>query len=109
MLYSALVLGLVSSLHCVGMCAPLMLALPFDKTKLVFRLVSYHIGRSFTYAVLGLLFGFVGKGLAVAGFQQSLSVLLVYFHCFRTVFFDKKHQIQPPFDPLSIQMDSRTI
>ncbi len=36
----------------------------------------YHIGRLFTYSLIGLLFGFLGKGLYLAGFQQKLSILI---------------------------------
>lgn len=73
-----LLLGLAGSLHCVGMCGPLLLALPLpaasipDVTK---QILTYHLGRILTYALLGLLFGLLGKGLAVAGLQKALSLL----------------------------------
>lgn len=76
-LSTAFLLGLAGSLHCVGMCGPLMLALPLDaagKRHVVGRMLVYHAGRILTYAALGLLFGMLGKGLAVAGFQKFLSV-----------------------------------
>lgn len=34
----------------------------------------YQAGRISTYTLLGLLFGILGKGIAVAGFQQVLSI-----------------------------------
>ena len=73
----ALLLGLAGSLHCVGMCGPLLLALPLDAAgkRLVLRqMLVYHAGRILTYAALGLLFGLLGKGLAVAGLQKILSI-----------------------------------
>jgi len=72
-------LGIVGSLHCVGMCGPLALALPVHHLKPVSKfssLLVYQIGRMTTYASLGLLFGIVGRRLYLAGFQQGLSVSL---------------------------------
>ncbi len=33
MLYTALVLGLLGSFHCIGMCGPIAFVLPVDKTR----------------------------------------------------------------------------
>lgn len=76
-LLPALLLGLAGSLHCVGMCGPLLLALPLDaagKRQVLRQMLVYHAGRILTYAALGLLFGLLGKGLAVAGLQKALSI-----------------------------------
>lgn len=70
-------LGLAGSLHCVGMCGPLMLALPLDATgkrRVLGQMLVYNGGRILTYAALGVLFGLMGKGIALAGFQKILSV-----------------------------------
>ncbi len=72
-----LLLGLAGSLHCVGMCGPLLLALPLDahgKWQVLRQMLVYHTGRILTYAALGVLFGLLGKGLAVAGLQKILSL-----------------------------------
>ncbi len=72
-----LLLGLAGSLHCVGMCGPLLLALPLDasgKRHVVGQMLVYHSGRLLTYAALGLFFGLLGQGLAIAGFQKILSI-----------------------------------
>lgn len=72
-----LLLGFAGSLHCVGMCGPLMLALPLDmaaRRHIMGQMLVYHAGRIFTYSVLGLLFGLLGKGLALAGLQNILSI-----------------------------------
>lgn len=76
-LLPALLLGLAGSLHCVGMCGPLLLALPLDaagKRQVLRQMLVYHTGRILTYAALGVLFGLLGKGLAVAGLQKILSI-----------------------------------
>jgi sulfite exporter TauE/SafE len=64
MLYSALIFGFLGSFHCVGMCGPIAFLLPVDRknpAKRVLQLISYHLGRIFTYSILGLVFGIVGK------------------------------------------------
>ncbi|MCO6149219.1 sulfite exporter TauE/SafE family protein [Flavobacterium sp. NRK1] len=78
MLYSALLLGLLSSLHCIGMCGPIAMMLPLDRynpAKKTIQLLLYHTGRITAYGTLGLLFGFLGRGLYLAGMQQQLSII----------------------------------
>ena len=77
-LWTGFILGLAGSIHCAAMCGPLILAVPpAGRTKgaAVASRVAYHSGRIAIYAVLGLLFGAVGQSVALAGFQQSVSVL----------------------------------
>ncbi len=72
-----LLLGLAGSMHCVGMCGPLMLALPLDaagKRQVWRQMLLYHSGRILTYVLLGVFFGLAGKGLALAGLQKALSI-----------------------------------
>ena len=79
MLWSALVLGLLGSFHCIGMCGPIAFLLPLDRTnrsKRIFQLLSYHLGRLFTYGFLGSVFGLVGKSLNLFGIQQQLSIVI---------------------------------
>jgi sulfite exporter TauE/SafE len=79
MLYTALLFGLISSFHCIGMCGPIALMLPLDRnnqTKMVTQIITYHIGRLSSYAIIGFIFGMVGKGFLLAGFQQKTSIFL---------------------------------
>ncbi|WP_405567335.1 sulfite exporter TauE/SafE family protein [Polaribacter sp. Asnod6-C07] len=79
MLLSAIIFGLLGSFHCIGMCGPIAFMLPVDRKKPVkgfFQIVSYHFGRLFTYSLIGLLFGFLGKGFYLFGFQQQLSIIV---------------------------------
>lgn len=78
----AFVIGLFGSLHCVGMCGPLAFAIPNlngEKWKLVLNKLLYQLGRAFSYAILGLLIGALGKSLWIAGFQQTLSIICGIF------------------------------
>ncbi len=74
---AALSLGLLGSFHCLGMCGPIALALPIHhqtRTIKLFSVLLYNFGRAITYGVFGLLFGLLGQGFFVGGFQQVLSV-----------------------------------
>ena len=65
MLYAGFILGLLGSLHCIGMCGPIAMILPLSKTnatKKHIQILLYHFGRIITYSLLGALFGLVGKG-----------------------------------------------
>ncbi|REG87290.1 sulfite exporter TauE/SafE family protein [Winogradskyella sediminis] len=79
MLISALILGLLGSLHCVGMCGPIAFMLPVDRSN-SFRKVSqigiYHFGRLLAYSIIGLVFGLVGKSFSLFGIQQQLSIII---------------------------------
>lgn len=77
MLATAFLFGLVSSLHCIGMCGPIALMLPLDRKsrrKRVLQIVTYQLGRISSYAAIGLFFGLLGRGFYLAGFQQKLSI-----------------------------------
>jgi len=77
--WTAFTLGLVGSLHCAGMCGPLALALPSSGTswlRFTAGRVSYHLGRIATYCMMGLVFGWFGKTVLVAGVQRSASITL---------------------------------
>ena len=79
MFLSAIIFGLLGSFHCIGMCGPIAFMLPIDrqnKTKGFFQILSYHLGRLFSYSLIGLLFGFLGKGFYFFGFQQQLSIIV---------------------------------
>jgi sulfite exporter TauE/SafE len=73
-LLTAFALGLFGSLHCVGMCGPLALALPRNN-RLIAGRVLYNLGRVMTYTLLGVAFGLLGSAARLAGAQQALSII----------------------------------
>ncbi len=78
-LLTALTIGFLGSFHCIGMCGPIAVALPVPKSSnIVFfsGRVLYNFGRLISYGIMGLLFGFLGKGFVAWGYQQSLSIAL---------------------------------
>ncbi len=78
LLLSALVMGLIGSLHCAGMCGPIMLILPFQHFSPVRRggaLALYHLGRISVYATMGLVLHSF-KSLFHPQWQQGVSLTL---------------------------------
>ena len=78
----ALGLGFAGSLHCVGMCGPIAMAIPVGNGSSASQFRNYflyHFGRISSYAMLGFLFGTLGYGLNLAGIQQGLSLAVGLF------------------------------
>ena len=103
MIYSALALGFLGSLHCLGMCGPIAFMLPVDrtsKTKSLGQTFIYHFGRIMSYAILGLLFGLLGKGLSLFGAQQKLSIFMGAFMILLVILPYKKLGRQKLLSPL---------
>ncbi len=72
-------IGLMGSLHCIGMCGPIALALPLDRSSLAAQLSGtfiYNSGRLLTYSVIGIILGILGKGVAFFGYQQIFSIIM---------------------------------
>ena len=79
MLLAALSLGFLGSFHCVGMCGPIALAIPVRRTSrfsVLWGSLVYNFGRVIAYGSMGVLFGLLGKGFVLAGWQNALSVVL---------------------------------
>lgn len=78
-LFSGFLIGVFGSLHCVGMCGPLVLSLPLskkDKASIAVKSLVYNLGRTLTYAIFGFIMGFLGWGLELGGLQKIFSILL---------------------------------
>ena len=108
MLWSAIILGLLGSFHCVGMCGPIAFMLPVDRShslKKVVQIFTYHFGRLLAYSLIGLAFGFVGKGLYLFGIQQQLSiaigVLMIVIVLIPTRIFNKYNFSKPIYKLIS--------
>ncbi len=78
-IYTGFLFGLVTSLHCVGMCGAIALALPLrGETVLqkVFGGVLYNLGRTVTYSLMGAVFGLIGQGFKMVGMQKWISIVM---------------------------------
>jgi sulfite exporter TauE/SafE len=72
-------MGLLGSVHCIGMCGPLVMALPIShKTNLqkITALFLYHAGKISSYAILGILFGLFGSQFPIFGLQKNISIVI---------------------------------
>ncbi len=73
-LFSVFVVGLFSTLHCLGMCGGIIGALTFslppdvraDRWRLGIHVAAYNLGRLASYAVAGALAGGLGERLLAA-------------------------------------------
>ncbi len=88
--------GLAGSLHCIGMCGPIVVgfsrafgsaeltvggaAIASRRRSVALDFAGYHLGRLWTYAMLGLAAGLVGHGVRATGawygFQRGVSLAL---------------------------------
>ena len=74
MMWSALILGLMGSMHCLAMCGPLVLTLNASKGQTSLEKFYYNAGRISTYCLLGIIAGLFGSGLEWVIGQQFLSI-----------------------------------
>ncbi len=76
---AALVFGFFTSFHCIGMCGPIAIALPLKRNTWYSKVISsllYNFGRTITYGFLGAIFGLLGKGFKMSGFQSWVSIIV---------------------------------
>jgi sulfite exporter TauE/SafE len=76
-LITAFLLGLMGSLHCVGMCGPIALSLPLRGGSIFQKIwgsALWSLGRIITYSLIGALFGLIGAGFKLLGYQQIISI-----------------------------------
>lgn len=82
LLITGFILGLSSSLHCVGMCGPIAMAIPVDRSnngRILFGALQYNLGRVVTYSILGAIVGSMGLTLNTFGILQWLSIIAGVF------------------------------
>ncbi|WP_158796028.1 sulfite exporter TauE/SafE family protein [Pedobacter sp. L105] len=74
----AFMIGLLGSVHCVGMCGPLAFAVPSHHPGFGYAILNkliYQAGRIISYCLLGVLIGLLGRQIWLAGIQQGVSIL----------------------------------
>ncbi|MCP4521101.1 MAG: sulfite exporter TauE/SafE family protein, partial [Cytophagales bacterium] len=75
MAYSAIILGLVSSLHCMGMCGPIVLSVNNVFGNQSLKSLFYQMGRITTYFILGCLVGVFGELLMLSEVQRIITLV----------------------------------
>jgi hypothetical protein len=74
---TAVTIGLMGSLHCIGMCGPIAMAVPLNNHGQGYRFLgsfNYLFGKAFTYSLLGLFSGAFAKIIELTGFQRYMSL-----------------------------------
>jgi uncharacterized protein len=70
-------MGFMGSMHCIGMCGPLVMSIHKSggttKPNLNFQL-AYHIGKILSYVLIGAFFGLLGQTFNLFLSQQKLSI-----------------------------------
>lgn len=76
---SVLLFGLVTSLHCVGMCGGIALSQTdfITPKKNLMNTLQYNLGRIFTYSMIGALLGLLGKTLSISDDIKSLMFFVI--------------------------------
>lgn len=75
----AFLIGLGGSLHCIGMCGPLMFSSLINNTNGSISFIDwllYQSGRIIIYAIWGIVFGAIGTSARWFGLQQNISLNL---------------------------------
>ena len=83
-IFMAFSVGILGSIHCIGMCGGIVAALSMGGDKTYWRgIASYHLGRIISYSTLGLVAGLIGSLITakteLLHIQQMLSVLAGMF------------------------------
>lgn len=73
MIWTAFLIGLAGSLHCVGMCSPLAIAVSGMSRTVVLNRTLYNAGRVLVYGVLGAAVGAFGALAGLTEYQTLLS------------------------------------
>lgn len=76
MIATALLMGFIGSLHCIGMCSPLAIAVSNLTPKIFLSRLLYNGGRILTYGLLGLLITSVSWFTPLAKFQNFVSIII---------------------------------
>jgi sulfite exporter TauE/SafE len=76
MVITALIMGFAGSLHCVGMCSPLAIAVSNLSPGALMNRFIYNLGRIIMYGLLGAIVGVLGWTLPFNNFQNLFSIVL---------------------------------
>lgn len=80
LLFSVVTASLIGSVHCAGMCGPIVLLLSTGKDVANrTRIIFYHLGRLVTYMLAGAMAGFLGQGVDKLGNIWGWQRFALYF------------------------------
>jgi sulfite exporter TauE/SafE len=76
-LVTGLLLGVLGSIHCAGMCGPILLTVNrfgSGGQSVYTRMLVYHTARVFTYALIGIAAGYTGTILTMSGLGRAIAI-----------------------------------
>jgi sulfite exporter TauE/SafE len=76
MIWTALIMGFAGSLHCLGMCSPLAMAVTNLSPSIILNRLLYNLGRIVTYGIMGAVIATIGMGFPFIKYQNLLSIVL---------------------------------
>jgi len=104
--------GLLSSLHCLGMCGPLQAVVmgQWLKSNRKSQWILYHLGRITTYVLLGLIAALFGSAIGIPQWQHEFTLaagilLLFGYFGFKALQWDRKFSAL--LSPFLIRMQSQ--
>jgi sulfite exporter TauE/SafE len=70
-------LGMAGSVHCAGMCGPLLLAVHggVPRSQMMRRMALYHAARVFMYVLLGIPAGYAAHALSFGLFGRTVAAV----------------------------------
>ena len=72
------IVGLITGLHCIGMCGSFLIGYTAKDTEQRYPVFRSHIlygaGKTFSYALFGAFFGFMGSVFRITPFISGLSI-----------------------------------
>lgn len=76
---AAFILGLAGSLHCAGMCSPLVMTVTRFTPHAMVNRVLYNLGRISMYGLMGAVVSLIGMALPISKYQNIISIVLGIF------------------------------
>ncbi|HEX8040859.1 MAG TPA: sulfite exporter TauE/SafE family protein, partial [Chryseosolibacter sp.] len=73
---TAIIIGFAGSLHCVGMCSPLVMAVTHARPAALLNRILYNAGRIAVYGCMGAIISGAGAMVPTHGLQDLFSVAL---------------------------------
>lgn len=102
MYLSAILIGLVGSLHCIAMCSSITLLIGEQKRsrKYVIQRILYNVGRLIGYGTLGMLAGLFGRVVWFFGLQQWFTIGFGIILLVGLIIYGSKSIHNPSWKPL---------
>lgn len=107
-LLAAISIGFLGSVHCAGMCGPILLAVNQGRRSWKYDAL-HHSGRIFTYIMFGTAAGALGNTFSLMGWQQGFSIVvgsLLLLSVFLMLVGKQFHTIEKAISRLAIKFSA---